>query len=98
MAENWLLDSPADPYNSQGNGVTLADSVKAYWKANYQNVKRDLAYVMTSFISYGGGGYGYYNALCGGNGDYSYSASSVQEHTIYRLLHLLMMFILFHMK
>ncbi|MGA2298539.1 MAG: LamG-like jellyroll fold domain-containing protein [FCB group bacterium] len=76
----WLktwTDNPSDPYNLKGNGQSIPDVVINYWKNNYKDVKRDLAHVMTS-IGYGGGGYGYYDALCGVAGDYSLSLSSPQ--------------------
>ncbi len=77
---SWLktwTDSPRDPYDVKGDGYALADKVRPYWKANYANVPRDVFQVATS-INYGGGGFGYYNALCGGAGDNSFSVYSVQ--------------------
>ena len=76
----WLktwTDNPTDPYHCGGDPFVLRDSVLNYWKTNYKDVKRDVAHIVTS-IGYGGGGYGYLGALCGGAGDYSYSTSSVQ--------------------
>ncbi|MCU0330068.1 MAG: zinc-dependent metalloprotease [Candidatus Kapabacteria bacterium] len=66
-------DSLADPYKVQGNAYALPDRVRAYWTTNRASVDRDLVHVMTS-ISYGGGGFGYYNALC--NREYGFSVSS----------------------
>lgn len=77
---SWLktwTDSPRDPYDVKGDGYALADKVRPYWKANYAAVKRDVFQVATS-INYGGGGFGYYNALCNGAGDNSFSVYSVQ--------------------
>ncbi len=75
----WLkcwTDSHHDPYNVGGNAYALPDTVRQYWKTHYQNVQRDLFHVMTS-VSYGGGGFGYFNALCN-KSEYSFSVSSVQ--------------------
>ncbi|MBC8125204.1 MAG: hypothetical protein H7X70_05675 [Candidatus Kapabacteria bacterium] len=66
-------DETKDPYQVKGNAYALPDLVRAYWSANYKSVDRDLAHVMTS-VSYGGGGFGYYDALC--NKDYGFSVSS----------------------
>lgn len=79
---NWLkiwTDSPADPYGVKGDAYALPDKVREYWKNNYSEVKRDFFHVVTS-IGYGGGGFGYYDALCGKNGDYGFSVSSVQGY------------------
>ncbi len=81
----WLktwTDSPADPYDVKGDAYSLPPKVLEYWKLNYKNVDRDLAHVMTS-ISYGGGGIGYYNAICNQAGDYSFAVSSVQGNHNY---------------
>jgi hypothetical protein len=75
----WLkcwTDSPADPYSSKGDPFALRDKAGPYWKANHTDVQRDIFHVLTS-ISYGGGGYGYLNALCG-NKDYGFASSSIQ--------------------
>ncbi len=63
----WLkiwTDEPADPYNAKGNYITLRDKAKPYWADNYADVERDVYQVATA-ISYGGGGWGYFGALCG---------------------------------
>jgi concanavalin A-like lectin/glucanase superfamily protein/metallopeptidase family M12-like protein/type IX secretion system substrate protein len=73
--KNWT-SSPADPYDCQGNPFDLKDKVKQYWLDEYADVERDIYHVMTS-ISYGGGGYGYFDALCRKDG-YEFSTSSVQ--------------------
>jgi hypothetical protein len=76
----WLktwTDNPRDPYDVKGNAYALPDKVGPYWQENYQDVKRDLFHVITS-ISYGGGGFGYFDALCGMNGNWGFSVSSVQ--------------------
>src|SRR3989339_94037 len=73
--KNWT-DNPADPYNVKGNAYALPDTVRIYWKENYSDVQRDVFHVMTS-ISYGGGGFGYFDALCD-NKEYGFSVSSVQ--------------------
>ncbi|MCX6140714.1 MAG: M12 family metallo-peptidase [Candidatus Kapabacteria bacterium] len=73
---NWFkvwTDEASDPYKVKGNAYALPDPVRAYWSANYKSVERDLVHVMTS-VSYGGGGFGYYDALC--NKDYGFSVSS----------------------
>src|SRR3989339_1984548 len=72
--KNWT-DNPADPYNVKGNAYALPDTVRIYWKENYSDVQRDVFHVMTS-ISYGGGGVGYFDALCN-NKEYGVSVSSV---------------------
>ena len=75
----WLkiwTESPSDPYNSQGDWTTILDKVKTYWEENYQDVQRDVYHVSTS-ISYGGGGYGYFNALCG-NKSFGMALTSLQ--------------------
>ena len=66
-------DESNDPYKVKGNAYALPDLVRAYWSANYKSVDRDLVHVMTS-VSYGGGGFGYYEALC--NKEYGFSVSS----------------------
>ncbi|MBI5324153.1 MAG: T9SS type A sorting domain-containing protein [Ignavibacteriae bacterium] len=81
--KNWT-DSPADPYDVKGNAYALPDKVRQYWKSNYSNVQRDLFHVMTS-ISYGGGGYGYFDALCD-NKEYGFSVSSVQASHSFPIL------------
>lgn len=56
----WLkiwTDNPSDPYNANGQGVTLADTARKYWFKNLQNVDRDLVHVITSG---GNAGLGYY--------------------------------------
>lgn len=81
----WLktwTDSPADPYDVKGDAYALPPKVLDYWKLNYKDVDRDLAHVMTS-ISYGGGGFGYFNAICNQAGDYSFSVSSMQGNHKY---------------
>lgn len=81
---SWLktwTDAPADPYGVKGDAYALPDKVRLYWKENYRDVPRDVAHVMTS-VSYGGGGFGYYNALCS-KGDYAFSVSSVQGRSRY---------------
>ncbi len=81
----WLktwTDSPADPYSVNGDAYALPPKVLEYWKNNYKDVERDLAHVMTS-IYYGGGGFGYFNALCGKAGDNSFAVSSVQGNHTY---------------
>ena len=81
----WLktwTDSPVDPYNVKGDAYSLSPKVHDYWLANYSDVERDLAHVMTS-ISYGGGGFGYYNAICNQAGEYSFSVSSMQGNHTY---------------
>ncbi len=74
---NTWTDNPRDPYGVKGNAYALPDTVRSYWKEHYRNVPRDLFHVMTS-VSYGGGGYGYFDALCGKNGDYGFAVSSLQ--------------------
>jgi len=75
--KTWT-NSPRDPYDVKGDGYALPAKVLPYWRDNYANVKRDVGHVMTS-IGYGGGGLGYMDALCGKNGDYGFSCSSVQS-------------------
>jgi hypothetical protein len=75
----WLkvwTDSPADPYNAKGDFAVLRDKAIQYWKDNYQNVDRDLYHVCTS-VNYGGGGFGYFDALCG-NKEFGMSVTSLQ--------------------
>jgi|GEM_PF-3668654 len=77
---SWLrtwTDTTPDPYSAAGDPFVLRDRVKAAYSSAYAGVPRDLLQVLTA-ISYGGGGYGYYNALCGGAGTSSFSAVSVQ--------------------
>ncbi|MFA6571997.1 MAG: M12 family metallo-peptidase, partial [Bacteroidota bacterium] len=69
-------NSPADPYDAKGDWQVLNNKVTAYWKDHYQNVERDLAHILTS-ISYGGGGFGYFDALCGKK-DKGYAVTSLQ--------------------
>ncbi|MDA3844415.1 MAG: M12 family metallo-peptidase [Candidatus Kapabacteria bacterium] len=69
-------DSPADPYQCAGNPFTLVDKARVYWEENRKDIKRDIFHVMTS-ISYGGGGFGYFDAL-GRKDGYDFSTSSVQ--------------------
>jgi len=81
----WLktwTDSPADPYQVNGDAYALPPKVLEYWRNNYKSVPRDLAHVTTS-IGYGGGGFGYLNGLCGAAGDYSFAVSSVQGNHTY---------------
>ena len=81
----WLktwTDLPADPYDVKGNAYILSPKVHDYWLQNYKSVERDLAHVMTS-ISYGGGGFGYYNAICNQAGEYSFAVSSMQGNHNY---------------
>lgn len=66
-------DSASDPYKVKGNAYALPDLVRPYWKEHYDTVPRDLAHVMTS-VGYGGGGFGYFGALC--NREYGFSVSS----------------------
>lgn len=64
---SWLktwTDNPSDPYDAKGDYAVLRDRAMAYWNDNYQDVERDVYHVCTS-ISYGGGGFGYFDALCG---------------------------------
>ncbi len=72
---NWT-DSPSDPYDCAGDPFALRDAARVYWQTNNKGVERDIFHVMTS-VSYGGGGFGYFNALCRGNG-FDLSVSSVQ--------------------
>ncbi|TAL67540.1 MAG: T9SS type A sorting domain-containing protein [Bacteroidetes bacterium] len=81
--KNWT-DNPADPYDVKGNAYALPDKVRQYWKDNYSNVQRDVFHVMTS-VSYGGGGYGYFDALCN-NKEYGFSVSSVQASHSFPIL------------
>lgn len=80
----WLktwTESPADPYACGGNPFDLSNKARVYWADNYQDVERDAFHVMTS-ISYGGGGYGFFNAFCKTDG-YGHSTSSVQAQHHY---------------
>jgi hypothetical protein len=75
----WLkvwTDSPADPYNAKGDWVPLRDKALIYWSDNYSDVPRDIYHVSTS-IGYGGGGFGYLDALCG-NKYYGMAVTSLQ--------------------
>ncbi|KXK57535.1 MAG: fibronectin type III domain-containing protein [Chlorobi bacterium] len=74
--KTWT-NSPADPYNVKGDPFLLRDKAGPYWKENYTTVQRDIFQVVTS-LSYGGGGYGFFEALCGKNQDKGYSVISVQ--------------------
>ena len=81
---SWLKTwtaSPADPYDVKGDAYALPEKVRSYWSENYRDVPRDVAHVMTS-ISYGGGGFGFFNALCS-SGEYAFSVSSVQGRSTY---------------
>lgn len=79
----WLkiwTDNPSDPYNTNGDGVTLADTSRKYWFKNLQNVDRDLVHTITSG---GNSGLGYkFTAADGGGGtvicnrEWDHSASS----------------------
>ncbi len=63
---SWVkvwTDSPADPYDAKGNFDVLRSKAINYWLDNYQDVPRDVYHVCTA-ISYGGGGFGYFDALC----------------------------------
>lgn len=66
-------DTISDPYKVRGNAYALPEKVRTYWKENYADVPRDVAHVMTS-VGYGGGGFGYFDALC--NREYGFSVSS----------------------
>ncbi|MFH1050735.1 MAG: LamG-like jellyroll fold domain-containing protein [bacterium] len=57
-------DNPADPYDAKGDYDVLRSKAINYWLDNYKQVPRDVYHVCTA-ISYGGGGFGYFNALCG---------------------------------
>ena len=74
--KTWT-NSPADPYGVKGDPFALRDKAGPYWKENYSNVQRDIFQVVTS-LSFGGGGYGYFEALCGKTPDKDYSVISVQ--------------------
>lgn len=74
--KTWT-NSPADPYGVKGDPFTLRDKAGPYWKDNYADVQRDIFQVVTS-LSFGGGGYGFFEALCGKNLDKGYSVISVQ--------------------
>lgn len=69
-------DNPTDPYDAKGDYSILRDRAIPYWTANYDNVERDLYHVCTS-INYGGGGFGYFDALCGKK-QYGMAVSSLQ--------------------
>lgn len=74
--KTWT-NSPADPYGVKGDPFALRDKAGPYWKENYASVQRDIFQVATS-INYGGGGYGFFEALCGKNPDKGFSVISVQ--------------------
>lgn len=74
--KTWT-DNPADPYNAKGDWIPLRDKALDNWENSYKSVKRDVYQVITS-SSFGSGGYGYYDALCGKNGKYGMSVASVQ--------------------
>lgn len=74
-------DNPADPYDAQGNPFILESKAPAYWNEHYQNVERDVAQILTS-VSYGGGGFGYFNALCNQTTS-GYSFASLQGYNSY---------------
>ncbi len=79
----WLkcwTDSPADPYNCNGDPFVLFDRVKPYWDTEHKDVPRNTYQVITS-VSYGGGGYGILNDLCGDENARS-SASLQVQHTL----------------
>ncbi len=61
-----------DPYQVKGNAYVMDAVVRPYWRAHYTNVPRDLAHIMTSNPS-GGGGFGWYS-LCQDTLSYSYSS------------------------
>ncbi|MDZ4745656.1 MAG: LamG-like jellyroll fold domain-containing protein [bacterium] len=73
--KTWT-DNPADTYNAKGNPFTLRDAAIPYWKNSYQAVKRDVYQVLTA-NTFGGGGFGYYNAFCEANKDFGMSVASV---------------------
>jgi hypothetical protein len=75
----WIkiwTDSPADPYDAKGDYAVLRDKAIPYWETNYKDVERDLYHVITA-INYGGGGFGYFDALCGKK-QFGMSVSSMQ--------------------
>lgn len=77
---SWLrtwTDLYPDSYAAAGDPFVLRDSVAAHYDSAYAGVPRDILQVLTS-ISYGGGGYGYLDAICGKAGNKSFSAVSVQ--------------------
>lgn len=69
-------DDPADPYLAKGDPFKLRDAIGPYWKNNNNTVKRDVFQALTA-SQWGGGGFGYYDGLCGKNGDFGYSVASV---------------------
>lgn len=75
----WLkiwTDNPSDPYDAKGDYSVLLERAIPYWNNNYNDVDRDLYHVCTS-INYGGGGFGYFDALCD-NKNYGMSVTSLQ--------------------
>ncbi len=79
---SWLkcwTDAPADPYNCGGDPFVLGDRARPHWDSVYKDVPRNIYHVVTS-VSYGGGGYGFLDKLCGDF--YSMASSSLQvQHT-----------------
>lgn len=72
----WTGD-PADPYQAKGDPFKLRDAMAPYWKNNYNTVKRDVFQGLTA-STWGGGGFGYFDGLCGKNGDFGFSTASVK--------------------
>jgi hypothetical protein len=72
----WTGD-PADPYQAKGDPFKLRDAMAPYWKNNYKSVKRDVFQGLTA-STWGGGGFGYFDGLCGKNGDFGFSTASVK--------------------
>jgi|GEM_PF-2276581 len=72
----WTGD-PADPYQAKGDPFKLRDAMVPYWKNNYNTVKRDVFQGLTA-STWGGGGFGYFDGLCGKNGDFGFSTASIK--------------------
>ncbi|WKZ77335.1 MAG: M12 family metallo-peptidase [Candidatus Kapaibacterium sp.] len=62
----WTTNAP-DPYQAKGDWTVLRDNAIPYWKEHNAAIHRDIYQSLTA-SKYGGGGFGYFDALCNTQG------------------------------